>query len=136
MSTKKKLTEQEIFDNAIQGIRKQGYRRCVTGEFKNTCVYINPNDDSCRCAIGHSLEKEECIALDAGSDDGPITVEEMREYGFDPPWGKRLDAFAAAVQDSCHDCFAEDDTPEDMEGEWKTFADHYPNVTYTPPKAN
>ncbi len=50
------LTRQQLFDNALNGIRAQGHRQSV-GSFTNgssgSCVYISPSGD--RCAVGHSL---------------------------------------------------------------------------------
>lgn len=47
------LTNQEIFDKALQGIRSQDYRPSMSGE---ACRYAGPN--STACAVGHCIPRE------------------------------------------------------------------------------
>lgn len=42
-------THQELYDNAVNGIRRQGYRRCMVG---SSCSY---RDGDFACAVGWSI---------------------------------------------------------------------------------
>jgi hypothetical protein len=49
------MTLQEVFNNALFGVRKQKYVRSYDGE--RDCMYRGPND--CRCHIGHNIRDED-----------------------------------------------------------------------------
>jgi len=48
------LTNQQAFDAALFGIRKQGYTRSVDDRTL-VCMYRHPKDSSIRCAAGHII---------------------------------------------------------------------------------
>lgn len=51
------ITNQQAFDAALFGIRKQGYVRSVRSVNDRTrvCMYRHPGDSSIRCAAGHII---------------------------------------------------------------------------------
>lgn len=55
------LTNQQMFDNALLGIRRQGYQRSYNNG-TGSCVYYNGDADNgaklC-CAVGHSIPEPE-----------------------------------------------------------------------------
>lgn len=48
------ITNQQAFDLALFGIRKQGYTRSFDDR-SNACMYRHPEDSSIRCAAGHII---------------------------------------------------------------------------------
>lgn len=53
------LTNQKVFDNALFGVRGQGYkqsRRRLTDGLLGPCLYRGP--DGLKCGIGHSIEDD------------------------------------------------------------------------------
>jgi hypothetical protein len=48
------LTNQEIFDKALFGIRAQGYKQ--SGKFEGGCSYRGGDD--LKCAVGHCIDDE------------------------------------------------------------------------------
>ena len=48
------ITNQQAFDAALFGIRKQGYTRSFDDRI-NACMYRHPGDSSIRCAAGHII---------------------------------------------------------------------------------
>lgn len=62
------MTPQQLFDNAVKGLAAQGWQRSgkafldSNGKEQFQCLYLAA--DGKRCAIGHSLRKEDCILFD------------------------------------------------------------------------
>ena len=70
----KQLTNQEIFDKALFGIRGQGYKKSAKGE---TCLYRSMQIDgsTLACAVGHCIPDDvaalwdESVGYDTGIND-------------------------------------------------------------------
>lgn len=66
-------TNQEIFDKALFGIRKQDYRRSANGE---ACLYRSTQEDgsTLACAVGHCIPDDVAHLWDADGHDTSIGV--------------------------------------------------------------
>ena len=75
----KTLTPQQVFDNALFGIRGQGYKqskRFIGGS--ETCAYRGKNDT--KCGIGHSLPDDLAEQADSlGESDISTVISEIDE---------------------------------------------------------
>ena len=73
------LTNQEIFDKALQGIRSQDYRPSMSGE---ACRYAGPNNTA--CAVGHCIPREVAEGWDNMSNSTIRSVSTLKpeEYGL------------------------------------------------------
>jgi hypothetical protein len=49
------MNNQQAFDNALFGIRNQGYRQSITSD-ESSCAYRGNND--LKCGVGHSIPDE------------------------------------------------------------------------------
>lgn len=59
------LTNQQIYDNALFGIRSQDYQQSTNGQH---CAYrgISDHGQSLKCAIGHCISDDDGILWDVG----------------------------------------------------------------------
>ena len=65
------LTNQQIFDKALFGIRNQGYKKSANGE---VCVYRSTQEDgsTLACAVGHCIPDDVAHLWDADDHDTSI----------------------------------------------------------------
>ncbi|MBA4282132.1 hypothetical protein [Ralstonia sp.] len=123
------LTKQQVFDNALFGVRGQDYRQSVNGA---ACAYRGR--DGLKCGIGHSIPDELYV------DDLDDTKDKMN--GIEPlcersefVWLRELlggdTQFLAEVQ-AAHDGMR---SPDDFEDRMQQIAAYY-GLTYTPREAS
>lgn len=131
------LTRQQLFDNALNGIRAQGHRAsgtCEHGDYFE-CLYIAPSGD--RCAIGHSIPEsityDQLDELGVNSNTAPSTLvghlpELERVFnGMDTSW-----RFLSDLQ-AVHDNIVNHHDAEQFESEMAELAQKC-ELVYTPRK--
>lgn len=71
------LTNQEIFDKALNGIRNQNYQPSMSGD---ACQYRGPNGTA--CAVGHCIPQEVAEEWDRMLDSTirSVSTEKPEEY--------------------------------------------------------
>lgn len=143
MTTITPLTNQQAFDLAVNGIRKQNYQRSLVissmGARSASCAYRGP--DGLKCAVGHMIP--DCIEI----------PEDCNAVGFTTLLSKVLEVnlLLSPVTDTLlvelqqtHDYMTtsdlEDDlgnidlqTPDAVEARFKSIAASY-ELVYTPPE--
>lgn len=116
------LTLQEVFNNALFGIREQGYVKCV--DSGNFCQYRTPSAPTMACGLGHSMPDSvfETRVITAGI----CTLVENFDWAV-LLFGQ-LPISALSRLQNIHDWMRD---AEGFEDRMKTFCDAH-NLIYTP----
>jgi len=123
------LTNQEIFDKALFGIRKQGYRKSVSGE---ACLYRSTQEDgsTLACAVGHCIPDDVAHLWDSdGSASSVGSIYHRYEEQFSEFFSQESLPLLCGLQ-TTHDTMT---SPEVFEDGMKMIATQY-NLVYTPPQ--
>jgi hypothetical protein len=126
-----KLTNQQIFDKALSGIRGQGYKQAVG---KHTgCQYLTTAiaGEELRCAVGHCLPRDVATRWDyarSGQDTDILTMSEVHPEDFQALFSKDQLDFLSDLQ-GAHDFYL--NYAEQWESRMQEIAYLY-NLIYTP----
>ena len=121
------LANQEIFDKALFGIRKQGYRKSANGE---VCLYRSTQEDgsTLACAVGHCIPDDVAHLWDADDHVTSIgSIYHRREKHFSEFFSEESLPLLCELQ-TMHDTMT---SPEVFEDGMKMIATQY-NLVYTP----
>lgn len=117
------LTNQEIFDKALSGIRGQNYQVSKKGD---VCAYRG--HDGLKCAVGHCIDDETAKVWDNLEFDTSIDSILIRDAKtFSDYFTSEQIEFLKALQ-MAHDTIY---TPTCLEDEMQEIADKY-DLVYTP----
>lgn len=122
------LTNQEIFDKALFGIRNQDYRKSGMGDM---CLYRFTQEDgsTLACAVGHCIPDDVAHLWDADGHDSSIgAIYHRCEKHFSGFFSEESLPLLKELQ-SVHDAMTSASFFEDMMEE---IATQY-NLVYTPP---
>ena len=123
------LTNQEIFDKALFGIRKQGYRKSANG---NVCLYRSTQEDgsTLACAVGHCIPDDVAHLWDSdGSGSSIGSIYQRYDGHFSEFFSEESLPLLSQLQ-IVHDTMTSSNFFEDRMDE---IAAHY-NLVYTPPQ--
>jgi hypothetical protein len=125
------LTNQQVFDNALFGIRKQEYKQSVHSDGHSKCLYRGPGGR--RCGVGHSIPDEVFYqpgrpALDDRSATSILSLLENDQFVSDV--FKGIDRDLLADLQSAHDSTLKRG-PKAFEEKMAEIAGEH-NLKYTP----
>lgn len=123
------LTNQQIFDKALFGIRGQGYKKSAKGD---ACLYRSVQEDgsTLACAVGHCIPDDVAALWDADGSDSSIGSI-YRKYGehFSKFFSEDSLPLLCQLQ-TAHDTIL---SPESFEIEMMDIAEAF-GLVYTPPQ--
>jgi hypothetical protein len=118
------ITNQEAFDNALFGLRKQG-RACVSDDDESACLYADGRGG--HCAVGFSIDRDH---YDSSIEHEPL--KELLEGGSWPMFKIEQHDLLCALQ-TAHDVILKGEGVGNWEQRMKTIAADF-DVRYTEPE--
>lgn len=110
---------QRLFDNAWNGLKSQGFRKCHRSNMESSCLYRGSGKSGgCKCAIGWNIPDDKYLVSFDSYGGLPATSEKIMEACGIYNAGKDIREFALKLQE-CHDY---SDSPDDMEDRLRDFA--------------
>lgn len=128
------LTRQQIFDKAINQMRKQGYQKSTLPQDEYSCAYAGENNKACHVGACMTHEDaQECDSLVGGSSIRSVFNEKRKIY--DKYFSKDDTSFLEELQ-RIHDCGVyrtyRTNVVAEYEAAMQEFAVDY-NLIYTAP---